>query len=293
MAIRIRTTEKHPHPIWEKFISEYKVSEIQGFIFQCTDEELIAAAKNGNQIIPIHCLEAAEYDDNKEFFPENFFSSSEWINKINTTRYFNSNLKFLTHKPNDEYLFRLHNVELISGNVLFNEIECFKDEESFIQWWKSIKILRQTKRTVEAKSRQSKTIFDNIIEKNGSAWGGNVDGFLLSDDTKIVKAIIEIRQSRSFPVEKYDPANYFLGTATKGGDFKTWLPLIYLKNAYKIPLIILTLSTKNNTKFGYTEVFSISNKELIYVDRIPPTKNVTDDFEKFKQWLLNLINKVS
>lgn len=287
MAIRIRTTEKHPHPIWEKFVSEYKVSEIQGFIFQSTDEKLIAATKAGNQSIKIHCLEAAEYDQDEEFYPENFFSSSEWIGKINTSKFFNSKLYFLTHQPNDEYLFRLHDVTERSGEVLFNEIECFEDDERFIRWWTSIKTLKQTKKTYEAKARQDETIFDSVIEKKGSAWGGNVDGFILSDDTNSVKAIIEIRQSRSFPVEKYDPANYFLGTARKGGDFKTWLPLVYLKKAYNIPLVLLTLTTKDDKQFGYTEVSSISYKKLHYEDDIPPTKNVTDSFENFKLWLSN------
>ena len=67
-----------------------------------------------------------------------------------------------------------------------------------------------------------------------------MDGFVLTDDGNEIKAVIELRQSRRSMVDRYDPARYFLGTATKGGDFKTWLPLIYVKKAYNIPLVLIS-----------------------------------------------------
>lgn len=291
MAVRIRTTEKHPHPIWEQFIAEFSVAEIQGFIFTSTDEELIAATRAGSKDIPIQCLEAAEYDLDEELSPESFFTNLDWLKKVNASAYFNSTLLFLTHKPKDEVLFRLHQVKVEDDKAEFTEINRFKDEESFIGWWKSIKKLAQSKKTVEAKSRQGETIFDDIIERSGSSWGGNMDGFVLTDDNNSVTAIIEVRQSRSFEIENYDPAKYFSGTFSKGGDFKTWLPMVYLKKAYKIPIVLITLSTKSGGKFGYTEVSTISTSKLYYTDDISPTKNVTDDFQKFKTWLNALINK--
>lgn len=291
MAVRIRSTEKHPHPIWEKLVKLYSVAEIQGFVLSCTDNELIHATKKGEKVIPIQCLEAAEYDNDSEFSPENFFSIEEWINKINAALFFDSNLLFLTHKPGDSYLFRLHEVLNNEGVVNFEEVNKFVDQIAFIGWWRSIKKLAQSKKLVEAKPRQAFTIFDNIIESNGYSWGGNMDGFILTTSNNAVKAIIEIRQSRTFPIEKYDPANYFAGTSTKGGDFKTWLPLVYLKKAYNVPIVLITFSTKSEGKFGFTEVLSINYSKLFYANNIAPNKNVSNDFSVLKNWLLELMRK--
>lgn len=290
MAIRIRTTEKHPHPVWNKLVMEFQVAEIQGFIFTCTDEELIAATKAGDKQIPIQCLEAVEYDRPEEFIPENIFSKNEWINKIHSASFFGSNLLLLSHMPQDNVLFKLNEVVMDQGTVQFQSVKEFKDQDAFIQWWQSVKKLRQTKNTVEARPRQALTIFDQMIESNGFRWGGNMDGFILDKDRSKVIATIELRQSRNFKIEDYDPARYFAGTHTKGGDFKTWLPMVYLKKAYGVPIVLLTLSTISGNKLGYTDVASINHKRIFYTDNIPPTANITEDFDKFKNWLIQLTN---
>lgn len=288
MAIRIRTTEKHPHPIWEKLIKEFPVSEVQGFIFTCTDEELIQATKSSNKEISIQCLEAVEYDSLEEFIPENIFSNEEWLNKIKSANFFGSSLLLLSYMPGDSVLFKVHEVVSNNNSANFKLVEDFQDESTFIEWWRSIKKLGQTKPTVEARPRQALTVFDDIIERNGFSWGGNMDGFILNSLNNAVIATIEVRQSRSFPIERYDPANYFSGTPRKGGDFKTWLPMVYLKKAYGVPIVLLTLSTKSANKFGYTEVSSINHNRIFYHNDIPPTANITEDFEIFKAWLLTL-----
>jgi len=291
VTIRIRTTEQHPHPIWERLVSDFSVAEIQGFIFSCKDDELITATRKSDGAISIQCLEAAEYDSEEEFVPENFFSVNDWISKVSAAAFFKSTLLFLTHKTNDDALFRLHKVVVKDKKIIFDNLTQFKNELSFINWWQSVKKLSQTKKTVEARLRQNLTLFDRIIEKYGYSWGGNMDGFIISDSDNLVKAIIEVRKSNYSTIEEYDPAKYFLGTKTKGGDFKTWLPLIYLKKAYNLPLILLTLSTKSKLEFGFTEVNTISTSRLFYVDDIPPTKNVTDNYEKFKDWIMKLTNR--
>lgn len=292
MAIKIRTTERYRrHPVWGRIVSEFNIAEIQGFIFGCTDSELIAAKNAGSKDIPIYCLEAVEYDSESEFYPENFFPKYEWVNKVNAAAFFKSKLLLLTHKHNDHILFRLYDVVIEGNEVILKQMAIFKDEAMFIKWWKSIKKLSQTKRTVEAAPRQAHTIFDGILEKYGTAWGGNIDGFFLSENRHNVTAILEVRQSSNSIVESYDPAKYFLGSATKSGDFKTWLPLIYLKRTYRIPLILVTLSTRDTSKLGYTEVSSINSEKLSYVNNVAPIRNVTNRFSVFKTWVSNLINQ--
>jgi hypothetical protein len=291
MAIRIRTTEEHPHPVWEKLISEFPVAEIQGFVFTCTDTELLEATKAGDCRIPIQCIEAVEYDSTEEFIPENIFSTNEWKNKINAARFFGSSLLLLSHMPKDDVLFKLNDVVSINESITFNLVMEFKNQAEFIEWWGSIKKLGQTKPTVEAKSRQALTVFDNVIERNGFSWGGNMDGFILNNHSNAVITTIEVRQSRSFLIEEYDPARFFSGTYSKGGDFNTWLPLVYLKKAYGIPIVLLTLSTKSGNRFGYTEVSSINHKRIFYQNDTPPTANITDDFAVFQAFLIALAKR--
>ena len=292
MAIRIRTTEHHPHNMWQRLEQHFTISEIQGFIFECTDDEMIAATKASTRNIPIHCLEAVEYDTAIEFEPTSIFTHDEWHAKIHVAQYFGTDLMILTHCSTDDILFRTYTVSYNASNdIVFTVVREFADEGPFIDWWASIKKLSQTKATVEASPRQAKTIFDGIIEKHGLSWGGNIDGFILKTDVGTVVLILELRQSRITLVSKYDPAVYFLGTATKGGDFKTWLPLIYLKKAYNLPLALITLSTKSPDEIGYTEVFGINTQKLFYVDDISPKTNVTKDLNRVVEWLNNLIER--
>ncbi len=244
--------------------------------------------------IPIHCLEAIEYDTEDELTPTNIFTQDEWEKKINIANFFNAKLLLLTHCTADKSLFRTYSVvSNPEGQITFTLVNDFPNEASFIEWWASIKKLAQTKATVEARPRQAETIFDGVIEKYGLSWGGNIDGFVLKGDVGSVVLILELRQSRRTLVSKYDPANYFLGTTTKGGDFKTWLPLVYLKKAYNLPLALITLSTKSPDEIGYTEVRGINTQRLFYVDNISPIINVTKDFKRVVTWLNDLIERIN
>jgi hypothetical protein len=289
MTIKIRSTESLIHPIVQRLNSEYIISDIQGFIFTSTDQQLFEATLHCEKSIKIQCLEAVEYDEQDEFKPLLIFSYDEWVKKINTANFFNSSLFLLSCNKKDNYLFRLYNVTHEKDKIIFSEINKFLTEKDFITWWNSIKLLTQLKATYEARERQHLTCFDKIIEKNGSAWGGNIDGIILSDSMEVVKGIIEIRQTHSFPLNIYDPAKFFLGTYKKSGDFKTWLPLVYLKKAYDIPLILITISSEDKTRLGYTEVDNIDKTALHYVNDIHPYDNVTNDFNKYKDWLNTLI----
>lgn len=285
MTIKIRSTERSSqHPIIKKLFSEFIIGDIQGFIFQSNDEQLLDAVNKHSNSIQIHCLEAVEIDNMTEFNPELIFNKEEWIRKINVAKFFGSKLLLLSHLKGDTHLFRLHEVVKHESAIMLREINSFDDEKKFMVWWNSIKLLEQTKPTYEARKRQNNTIFDEIIERNGSAWGGNIDGCILSDSQEQVQAIIEIRQTHKFPLDKYDPANYFAGYYGRGGDFKTWLPLIYLKNAYQIPLILITISTLDTSKFGHTEVEKIDRTALYYKNNLSPNQNLTDDVQKVKRW---------
>jgi hypothetical protein len=283
LTIKIRSTESSVHPIIKKLSSEIILGDIQGFVFQATDEQLFDATLNSESSIKIFCLEAVEVDDISELIPKSIFSTNEWFNKLHIANFFNSNLLLLSHIKNDDFLFRLYKVENNNSIISFTEISKYSTESEFMLWWNSIKLLNQTKPTYEARSRQNLTIFDNVLEKNGSAWGGNIDGLVISQSNNMVTAIIELRQTRSFPLENYDPARFFLGTQRKSGDFKTWLPLIYLKNAYNLPLVLITVSTLDTSKFGFAKVDKIDKKALYYKDNLSPNRNLNNDIDVLKK----------
>lgn len=288
MTIKIRSTETVPNPMLQRIFSEFIIAEIQGFILQATDEQLWEATIKSTNSIKIQCLEAVEIDNKTELNPELIFTKEEWIHKINAANFFGSNMLLLSHLKDDTCLFRLHEIVKYESTIIIKEIESFDDENKFMKWWKSIKLLTQTKATYEARVRQGHTIFDQIIEKNGSAWGGNIDGIVLSDSQDHVRAIIEVRQTHTFPLTRYDPAIFFSGSRTKSGDFKTWLPLMYLKNAYNIPVILITVSTLDTTKFGYAEIEKIDRNALYYKKNITPNQNLTDSIHKLKEWFSDL-----
>ena len=292
LTIKIRTTETTPNPMIQKLFSEFAIADIQGFIFQSNDEQLLNASEKNINSIKIHCLEAIEIDNAIELDPEKIFKKEEWIHKINAANFFDTDLLLLSHLKDDTCLFRLYKVTEEESTIVFTEINLFNNEKDFMVWWNSIKLLSQTKITYEARERQDRTNFDAVIERNGSAWGGNIDGFILSDSMEQVRAIIEIRQTHRFPLINYDPARFFLGTRTKSGDFKTWLPLIYLKNAYNIPLILVTVSTSETSKFGYAEVEKIDNSALYYKNNLSPNQNLTGDIHELKQFIVNIENSI-
>lgn len=287
MTIKIRSTESTLHPIIKTLSTQIPITEIQGFIFQATDEQLFDSMNNSDNSIPIFCLEAVEIDDVSELKPEAIFSSVDWQKKLHAANFFNSDLLLLVHIKNEGSLFKLYSVEQKNSVISFSQKKIFHFESEFMSWWKSIKLLNQTKPTYEARSRQNLTIFDKIIERNGSGWGGNIDGIVLSPTDNSVKALVEIRQTRNFPLENYDPARFFLGTYRKKGDFKTWLPLVYLKNAYDIPLVLITVSTLDTSKFGFSEISKITKTNIFYENDITPNQNLNTDVNILKTKLLS------
>ncbi len=292
MSLRIRSTENLDHPVWQRLKSVFKIGDIQGLLLKATDEELIHCTRAPCEPIDMVCLEAVEYDQRTEFCTTKIFSEKEWLKKIAIARFFNAPLYLLSYGSNDRYLFRLHSVSCdASYKPMLREVRKFPDEAAFITWWATVKTLSQTKFTVEAKPRQRLTHFDRVIEKHGFQWGGNIDGFIMASHPPYVRAIIEVRQTRRRTVTDYDPARYFSGTAKKGGDFKTWLPLVYLKKTFDLPLVLITLSAKERRAFGFAEVVSLNYKKLFYADERPPTQNITEHIKVFQKWMQTITNQ--
>lgn len=246
--MKIRSTEK-PHSFTNELYKAIPIYELQGLTLD----------SNNNFTAGI---EAVEYDLDEEVKVKSLFSLEEWKAKWSLCNHLSISLYVVTHRTGDDFInvfeisfgknvFRLH---LYSRFPLG---EC-------ANWWASIKGTVQSKPLYEARRRVS--FFDNLLEKYGLAWGGNIDGFLLDSEMK-PQAILETRYTTKNPLEKYDPADYF---TYRGGDYKTWEPLILLAMKLEIPLLLLTFERKSAIdRLGLSVIDSISTEKLFYRNNRP------------------------
>jgi hypothetical protein len=260
--VKIRSTEK-PHSFTNELYGAVPIFGLQGLTLD----------SNNNFTAGI---EAVEFEPNEKIDPKNLFSIIEWKAKWSLCNSVSVPLHVMTHETGSKFIevfevsFKKNLIQIQHWNKFtFNQ---------FTNWWASIKGTIQTKPLYEASSRIS--FFDNLLAKHNLAWGGNIDGFLLDDPEMRPQAIFETRYTTKARLENYDPAVYF---RYRGGDYKTWEPLILLGMKLKIPLFLLTFERKSMMdRLGFAVVDSISQQELFY--RIgQPFNNIVQGVENIKQ----------
>lgn len=127
--IRIRSTESNPHPMWLKMEETFHIIDIQGFIFEATDSEVIQSAKNGSPEIVTHCIEAIEYDKTSD--PFQAFSTLNWLKKCQVSKFFQTDLKVITHNTQEKGIFNLYNAFPNNKVIDFKMIKKFESEDAF------------------------------------------------------------------------------------------------------------------------------------------------------------------
>ncbi len=172
-------------------------------------------------------------------------------------------------------------------------------EEDFIDWWGSHKRTIQRKGyRGELKDRIQLSYFDSLLESRGLKWGGNVDGFMVSaegDSTEEVNiiSVIENRFTNKKSIRQYDPADYF---KSGGGDYRTWFPLIKLKEMLGIPLFIFTYSNRKGEEnlVGATLIEALNEQGITYIQngnskQMKPCDNLFDNTEELVQWVSDMV----
>ena len=177
----------------------------------------------------------------------------------------------------------------------FNDKNTFKKqfegmhEDEFIEWWNELKGTKQIKLFYKQREYSSWKI-NEVLEKNGTKWGGDVDGVIIGRDA--IYGIIEFRKSSYKKIDKYDPAMFYKGTYNRAGDYQTWLPLVNLAKILKKDLFLITLSMVDDERCGMTIVSNHDEDALFYKNGLHPNNNICNSFEESYQKLINyLTNK--
>jgi len=260
--MKIRSTEK-PHSFADKLRKAIPIYDLQG----------LTLGSNNNFTAGI---EAVEYGPEEKVDLANLFSVKEWEAKWSLCSHLSVPLYVLTHSSGNEFIDAFQ-LSVNNSNISFHHFNKFAFGK-FPEWWASIKGRAQLKSLYEAGSRTS--IFDDLLEKRGLAWGGNIDGFLLGQRSMKPQAILETRITSKSRLEYYDPADYF---RYRGGDYKTWEPLILLAKELDIPLFLLTFERRSTRDcLGFAVIDSISTEELCYRNG-PPNDNIIQGIERIRQ----------
>lgn len=162
-------------------------------------------------------------------------------------------------------------------------------EEGFLEWWRGYKQTVQTKGyRPQLQNRASGSYFDNLLEGAEMKWGGNIDGFAVSDQWTIT-AIVENRYTTVSPLRSYDPAKYFRE------DIYTWRPLILLRAKLDVPLLLFTYSKRAGEEHmaGLARVVNgpDDTRRLQYAAGtaggapVPPHEQITSSAADVKQWM--------
>ncbi len=167
----------------------------------------------------------------------------------------------------------------VHPDVATSALQCDREikltEEAFLAWWREKKGTTQTKEYREDfEARAAGSYFDDLLERNGLKWGGNIDGCLAVETggAPAVAAIIENRFTNKKPLSEYDPNEYYHGY--NGSDANTWRPLLDLKSKLGVPLFLMTYSRRagEETMVGITQVLEQSRAEgLIYIQNSDET----------------------
>ncbi|WP_066174454.1 hypothetical protein [Bacillus marinisedimentorum] len=250
--MKIRTTERE-HQFRTDFFDRLNIHQLEGLTLD-TAYHFTA------------CIEAVDYEAGEEISVETLYTPQEIgarhiiANKLGIPFYM---------VAQRDWEFHIYEVLYPSGEYKF----LYKlDRAPFLIWWSRIKGTRQPKRLYEAQPRVSRSSFDNLLEANNMAWGGNVDGYIVKDNE--IKAIVENIFTAKFELtdQKADPARYF---HTKGPNYNSWLPNVKLAQAFDVPLFLFTYEAGSaDERIGFTVVDSLSRRGIVYRNNVHPYQNV-------------------
>lgn len=170
------------------------------------------------------------------------------------------------------------------------------NENEFIQWWGERKKTVQTKPLNNGgEERLGETIFDRVLRRHGYEWGGNIDGFVLTEDGQAVKYIID-NISVSRPNLNDEPSHYFNSPNPKHGPrYEGWYAAVKLANQIHVPHVLFTIDKRDEKKehIGFTVMDRLTPDGIFYAGNIKPNSNIIEGMEHIVDIVTERVNTAS
>lgn len=168
------------------------------------------------------------------------------------------------------------------------------NEEEFATWWSTYKKTKQTKLLNNGgEARIGETVFDATLRKYGLEWGGNIDGFVLSEDRTSVAYVID-NISVSKANLKDDPAQYFNSPNQKHGPrYEGWYGSIKLSSQLNVPQVLITYDKRNPKEehVGITTFRRLDEKGVYYTDDLSPMDNIKTGIDNIVKEIKDQVGK--
>lgn len=261
--MKIRTSE-NAHNFQKRLFNRLQAHSLQGLLMNDRHEFTTA-------------IEAVEYEegDDKTKVP---FTQKELHARYVLAREAGVPLYLLCYMDS---LYKLIKVKENNNQIVLNLDDRF-DERGFIQWWRERKKTVQTKQLNNGgEARLGETVFDTVLRRHGYEWGGNIDGFVLSDDKQRVSYIID-----NISVSKRDlndePSHYFNSPNPRHGPrYEGWYAAVKLANQIGVPHLLFTIDKNDETKehIGLTAIERLSPEGIFYVENQKPNNNIVEKLD--------------
>ncbi len=273
--MKVRTSE-NSHEFQTKLFNRLKAYSLQGLLMD--DKHDFTAA-----------LEAIEYEDGDDTtkLP---FTANEIHARYTLASEAGIPLYILCYI---EGIYRLYKVKENMGDVSLSPDQRL-DENGFIQWWGDHKKTVQTKLLNNGgEKRLGETIFDSVLRKHGYEWGGNIDGFVLTDDDKQVKYIIDnISVSKSNLND--EPSHYFNSPDPRHGPrYEGWYGAVKLAHQIHVPHVLFTIDKHEVSRehIGFTVIDKLTPEGIFFVESLKPNDNILNRMENIVRIVNETVEK--
>jgi len=242
-------------------------------------------------------VEAIQFEKNEELNVFSAFSEEDVLAKWLIANELSVPLYFVCLKMGVFSIFEAIEI-LRTENGMLSEISLNiveeLNEEEFVSWWAVIKKTTQTHPLNNgASSRAANTIFDEILESHGFAWGGNIDAFIVDSKFENVLCIIDDISIGFVDIENFqaDPARFF---HKRGPIYNTWLSTVKLANRLNVPHLLLTKNAKDKEKevVGISVIDHLDLSGIYYVGGETPPQRIIKGINNIKRYIEEVI-KVS
>ena len=181
--------------------------------------------------------------------------------------------------------FKIYEISERNGVIYYDSRNLFM-ENDFVKWWGYLKEKIYQKPLLNGgEERINKTVFDEILRNHGYDWGGNIDGFMLTESMTHVRCVIDCI-SVSNGIENDEPGRYFNSPVPKHGPkYDGWYGTVKCSVLMRVPHILITLD-KRNPKLdhvGLTAITGLSQKKNKIKNNVRANENIVCGMENIKR----------